>query len=61
LLGKKTYNNEYDELVFDISNFASYENTLTIKIPDAATPESLGINEDTRELGIGLIRIEFTS
>jgi hypothetical protein len=61
LLGKKTYNNEYDELVFDISNFASYENTLTIKVPDAATPESLGINEDTRELGIGLIRIEFTS
>jgi hypothetical protein len=61
LLGKKTYNNEYDELVFDISNFASYENTLTIKIPDAATPKSLGINEDTRELGIGLIRIEFKS
>jgi hypothetical protein len=44
----------------DISNALQNKNTLTIKVPDAATPKSLGINEDTRELGFGLITIEFS-
>jgi len=58
LLGIKTYNKDCDEITFDISNFIGHENTLVIKIPNAVSPKSLGINEDTRMLGIGLKQID---
>ncbi len=58
LLDKKTYNVEYDELKLDISNYAKRENILTIKMLNAVSPKALGINEDTRELGIGLVKVE---
>lgn len=61
LLDKKTYSIEYDELTFDVSKLVRRENTLTIKIPNAISPKSLGINEDERELGIGLIKIDLFS
>jgi hypothetical protein len=63
LIGSKTCTSQetYPQIItLDISNALQNKNTLTIKVPDAATPKSLGINEDTRELGFGLITIEFS-
>jgi hypothetical protein len=60
LIGSKTCTSQetYPQIItMDISNALQNKNTLTIKVPDAATPKSLGINEDTRELGFGLITI----
>ena len=64
LIGSKTYtsNDKFPQTItLNISNIVQNENTLVIKVPNAASPKSLGINNDTRELGIGLISIEFTN
>ncbi|MCL5277050.1 MAG: glycosyltransferase family 39 protein [Deltaproteobacteria bacterium] len=61
LLGKNTYENlSNNQAMFYIGGLIKRQNTLTIKIPDAITPKSLGINNDTREIGIGLIELKFT-
>ncbi|MHB1646942.1 MAG: class I SAM-dependent methyltransferase [bacterium] len=61
LLARDTYEN-YDDniLVLDIQNIVQKQNKLTIKIPNAISPKALDINEDNRELGIGLIDIQLT-
>jgi len=43
---------------YDVSSLMHKKNILTIKVPDAVTPQSLGINQDTRLLGIGMTSIE---
>ncbi|MEJ5299412.1 MAG: hypothetical protein WHS38_00300 [Thermodesulforhabdaceae bacterium] len=48
------------QLTLDVSNLIQQENILLIKVPDAATPKSLGINTDRRELGIGMVRLEIS-
>lgn len=48
------------ELILDISNVVQEKNVLLIKVPDAATPKSLGINDDIRELGIGMVKMELS-
>lgn len=59
LLANNTYDNDDDiTLVLDIQNVAQKQNKLLIKIPDAMSPKALSINEDSRELGIGLINIQ---
>ena len=61
LLGKNTFKNYYNnQVIFNISGLTQKQNILLIKTPDAVTPKSLGINNDTRELGIGLISIQIT-
>ena len=61
-LGSQTYTDFKDvRLSYDLSGLLRADNTLIIKVPDATTPKSLGINQDTRELGIGLTSIEFDS
>jgi len=64
LISSKTYTSKDkfpQTIALNISNIVQNENTLVIKVPNAASPKSLGINNDTRELGIGLISIEFTN
>jgi hypothetical protein len=64
LISSKTYTSKDkfpQTIALNISNIIQNENTLVIKVPNAASPKSLGINNDTRELGIGLISIEFTN
>ena len=60
MLAKKEYAGPgNNELTFDVSNAVRKRNTLTINIPDAVAPKSLGISPDARTLGIGLKNIEF--
>ncbi|OSS42408.1 putative glycosyl transferase [Desulfurella amilsii] len=64
LIGSKTYTSKDkfpQTIALNINNVAQNENSLVIKIPNAASPKSLGISNDTRELGIGLISIEFNN
>lgn len=62
LLGRQTYStSENNREVFDISSLAVKGNNIFgIKIPDAAAPKSLGVNPDTRNLGLGLIGLEIS-
>jgi hypothetical protein len=60
-LGSQTYRENKDvSLSYDLSGSIAASNTLSIKVPNAAAPKSLGINDDTRELGIGIVSIEFS-
>jgi hypothetical protein len=61
LLKEEKYADSGDkQLILDISSIVQKENTFIIKVPDAATPKSLGISADTRDLGIGLVSILIT-
>ncbi len=61
LIKQLTFNNNNEnQVTFDISKIVKAHNTFVIQIPDATTPKSLGINADTRLLGIGLIKLIFT-
>jgi hypothetical protein len=51
----KTYN-----ISFDVSGYLQSENNLIIQIPDAETPKALGINDDNRYLGIGLVSLKLS-
>ncbi|MEM3291062.1 MAG: hypothetical protein QW046_06050 [Candidatus Micrarchaeaceae archaeon] len=62
LLGTRQFTtNKPHVLSFDISKYVQQNNVLKISIPNAATPKSLGINADTRELGIGLIKASISA
>jgi len=64
LISSKTYTikDKFPQIIaLDISNIVQNKNILVIKVPNAVSPKSLKRNNDTRELGIGLISIEFTN
>jgi len=62
---KKVFENTYttwavQNISLDLGDELQIENTFTIQSPDAASPESLELNGDTRKLGIGLISLSIT-
>ena len=59
-LGGRTCTDFKDlSLSYDLSGLLRPNDTLTIEVPDAASPKSLGISQDSRELGIALVSIVF--
>jgi hypothetical protein len=64
LIGSKTYTSKDkfpQTITLNISNIVQNENTLVIKVPNAASLKSFRRNNNTIELGIGLISIEFAN
>jgi hypothetical protein len=63
-IGSKTYTSKDkfpQTITLNISNIVQNENTLVIKVPNAASLKSFRRNNNTIELGIGLISIEFAN